>query len=155
MSRCARHVRRLLWLLLCLWGAPSFAPLHHQVAKALERCGARGPLLLCVSGGLDSVALLRLVHRAQGPRHLHVVHFNHGLRVEAKEEEHFVVELCRGLEVPCTVRYGDVALLKGSKLGLQAEARRWRREEALEILESLGSDGAILLAHHADDQARG
>lgn len=151
-------MRRLLrWLALCFLGAPSFAPLHRQVAKALRtRCGvplAPVPLLLCVSGGLDSVALLLLVQRAAGPWRLHVVHFNHGLRPEAKEEEDFVAELCGRLKVACTVRHGDVAVLKGSRLGLQAEARRWRREEALKILETLGSDGAILLAHHADDQA--
>ena len=50
------------------------------------------PLVLCVSGGSDSVALLLLVSQVAQTYgwNLHVLHFNHGLRQESASEESFV-----------------------------------------------------------------
>jgi tRNA(Ile)-lysidine synthase len=56
-------------------------------------------VVIAVSGGADSVALLRALHTmATDPTLLHVAHFNHGWRgQESDEDERFVAELCQSL----------------------------------------------------------
>ena len=66
--------------------------LEQEVSNALEqRIGLRAGalMLVSVSGGADSVALLRLLLavRERWRLRLHVLHFNHGLREESAEEE--------------------------------------------------------------------
>jgi len=63
-------------------------------------------VLVAVSGGPDSVALLRglVAIRQAGAGGLLAAHFNHGLRAEESDaDERFVVELCRSLGVPIEV----------------------------------------------------
>ncbi|CAE7383713.1 tilS [Symbiodinium sp. CCMP2592] len=115
------------------------------------------PLVLCVSGGSDSVALLLLVSQEKYGWHLHVLHFNHGLRPESASEESFVEGLALSADAKFHLRRADGARLKSAAGGMQAAARAWRRQEALQLLESLegsaaSGSGAVLLAHHADDQ---
>ena len=67
---------------------------------------AGAPLLVSVSGGSDSVALLRVL-LALHPRwrwRLHAVHFNHGFRKESDAEEAFVRALPSEHDVPLHVR---------------------------------------------------
>ena len=65
-------------------------------------------IILAVSGGADSVALLRAVCEVQGHQsyvdRLHVAHLNHGWRgAESDMDEQFVVQLSHSLAVSCTV----------------------------------------------------
>ena len=148
-SRHSRHSRH-----------SSTALLKHVSKMLTSSCEVRNsavPVIISVSGGQDSVALLRLVHQVarRYPWKLHVLHFNHGLRPEAFDEEIFVKDLAKTLEVPFFVqRHPDPAALKGSKAGLQAAAREWRQAESKKLLSDLETTekGVILLAHHADDQ---
>ena len=67
---------------------------RHHMVRAGDRVGA------AVSGGSDSVALLRILHalREQQGILLSVVHFNHGLRgADSDEDERFVAELAARL----------------------------------------------------------
>lgn len=121
---------------------------------------ARVPLLVSVSGGLDSVALLLLVFRIakRHPWDLHVLHFNHGLRPESADEETFVKALATARGLKCHIRRATrPEALKKASCGLQAAARQWRRQESELLLRELESQsasqhGAVLLAHHLDDQ---
>lgn len=121
---------------------------------------ARVPLLVSVSGGLDSVALLLLVSRIaeRHPWDLHVLHFNHGLRPEAADEETFVKALATARGWNCHVRRAtQPEAFKKASCGLQAAARQWRRQESELLLKDLelqsaAQHGAVLLAHHLDDQ---
>eukprot|EP00438_Fugacium_kawagutii_P009505 Skav207983 [mRNA] locus=scaffold4447:22899:33072:- [translate_table: standard] len=150
-----------------LSGRPSSTFLLKHVRKMLTtRCevprNSAVPVIISVSGGQDSVALLCLVHEVSKrwcpTWKLYVLHFNHGLRPEASEEEVFVKDLAKTLDVPFFVRHHpDPPSLKGSKSGLQAAARAWRQAESKKLLGSLASfdaapKGVILFAHHADDQ---
>ncbi len=113
-------------------------------------------LLVAVSGGADSVALLCALAalRGESPGRLIVAHLNHQLRgEEAAADERFVLELSRRLELPCEVRREPVAgraALSGD--GLEAAARAARYQF---FRETAGRFGArhVATAHTADDQA--
>jgi tRNA(Ile)-lysidine synthase len=106
-----------------------------------------GRPLALVSGGPDSVALLRaLVELGGEPVVLHV---DHGLRgEESHEDAGFVRDLCGRLGVRCEVR--DIQLEKGPNL--QERAREERYRVADEVADESGLR-AIAVGHTADDVA--
>jgi len=107
-----------------------------------------------VSGGADSVALLRLLN-ARGDLGLHVVHLNHEARGPASDADAgFVCDLAAQFQLSCTVmRISEV-----EQFAPPAEANRSARFRAARlalfrhVAESAGLNG-VILAHHADDQA--
>jgi tRNA(Ile)-lysidine synthase len=108
-------------------------------------------ILLAVSGGPDSIALLHALH-ATGCK-IHVAHLNHGLRVEATEDAACVEQFCVELGVPCTIGYVDVKTEKRKRGGSIQEVARAVRYEFLErMADEVGAD-VIATAHTADDQA--
>jgi tRNA(Ile)-lysidine synthase len=112
-------------------------------------------VLVAVSGGADSVALLRAMAalKSGGEGRLCAAHFNHKLRTQADEDEQFVVGLCRQLQLPCETGMGDVARLAAdAREGIELAARRARYEFFKEIAGRLGAR-FVLTAHTADDQA--
>ena len=121
-----------------------FSAVVRQTARHFDMDLSR-PLVM-VSGGPDSVALLRaLVELGSRPAVLHV---NHGLRgEESREDVAFVQELCTQLGIICEVRRLEI---EGSSL--QDEARRGRYEIAKELAEA-GGFSAIATGHIADDVA--
>ena len=108
-------------------------------------------VLAAVSGGVDSVALLRALDSAgpKRPGRLVVAHFNHGLREEAVDDESFVRELSARLSVHCIVgrRHQPAA---GS--GIEEAARQARYEFFRATAAEVGAR-YIATAHTADDQA--
>ncbi|MGO4675309.1 tRNA lysidine(34) synthetase TilS [Bosea sp. 2YAB26] len=109
-------------------------------------------LLIAVSGGPDSVALLSLLHDwSQQPARpaLHAATVDHGLRETSSSEAEAVGALCSGLRVPHVIlRWA------GPKpaTGIQQRAREARYALLAAHAEALG--GAVLVtAHTLDDQA--
>jgi len=112
-------------------------------------------LLVAVSGGADSTALLRALHDLApelGLR-LHAAHLHHGLRgAEADADLAFVRSLCCRLGVPLTaVRWDTGARMRRRGLSGQAGLRVLRREFLESAAERQGAR-AIATAHTADDQ---
>ncbi len=111
-------------------------------------------LLVGVSGGPDSTALLALLDRLRSGWSLTLtaVHCNYGLRgSESEGDQEFVATYCRELGIPLHVR--RLKLRAGPKQSsLQAEARNLRYQAFSEIAEQCGAD-RIVLGHTADDQA--
>jgi tRNA(Ile)-lysidine synthase len=110
-------------------------------------------VLLAVSGGADSVALLRAMVELKrgGEGRLIVAHLNHGLRPEAETDQRFVEELCQKIGVACEVGKAKIdGALAGD--GLEAAARQARYQF---LAETAGRVGAryVVTAHTADDQA--
>lgn len=112
-------------------------------------------VLVAVSGGPDSVALLHFLKRIEPIYNLslHVFHLNHEIRgKEADEDAKFVAELAARLAVPATLESYDVpALMKREKLSLEEAAREARYRLMDQLAVELKVD-RIALAHHADDQ---
>jgi tRNA(Ile)-lysidine synthase len=112
-------------------------------------------LLVAVSGGADSTALLRaLVRVAPGlGLDIHAAHLNHGLRgVEAGGDQDFVTRLCREWRVPlATTRWNARARMRRQGLSGERGLRVLRREYLMGVAHRIGA-AAIATAHTADDQ---
>ncbi|MBN1909847.1 MAG: tRNA lysidine(34) synthetase TilS [Pirellulales bacterium] len=113
-------------------------------------------VLLAISGGADSMALLRAMHalKQAGAGRLVVGHFNHGLRADAaNRDERFVVELCDRLDVLCEVgRPKGANLTEPGQDGIEAAARRARYAFLQRVAAKWGAR-FVVTAHTADDQA--
>ncbi|MFI5354274.1 MAG: tRNA lysidine(34) synthetase TilS [Desulfobaccales bacterium] len=112
-------------------------------------------VLVAVSGGPDSVALLHLLAgwRRELGLELAVGHFDHSLRGGASQEDAaFVVDLAKALGLPCHLGRGDVKeLARRQKLSVQMAARKLRLDFLRETCRAQGY-GKLALAHTADDQ---
>lgn len=131
------------------------------------------PVILMVSGGADSIALLHMaatepIDLGDGAglarvaqERLHVLHVNHLLRgADADADQHFVQETCDSLGIPCTVLRVDVAKLAHERDGNVEEiGRQVRYDAARELAQKLCVEqgvsrqkAKILTAHTADDR---
>ncbi len=112
-------------------------------------------VLVAVSGGPDSVALLHLLAgmRRELGLELAVGHFDHTLRGGASQADAaFVADLAQDLGLPCHLGRGDVkGLARGQKLSVQMAARKLRLDFLRETCRTHGY-GKLALAHTADDQ---
>src|SRR5213083_1685838 len=129
-------------------------PISVQQAKVLFAQWKAAPaLVLAVSGGPDSIALMWLAARwrralARGPR-LVAVTVDHGLRPEAAAEAREVKRLARILELPHrTLRWTGPK----PRTGLPAAARAARYRLLVQAARASGATH-ILTAHTRDDQA--
>lgn len=122
----------------------------HELLKAGDRVG------VAVSGGADSVALLRLLIELQSEigTVLTVVHFNHQLRgAESEEDERFVAELAAKYHLEFHCERGDVRAYAAAKqLSLEAAARAMRYAYFRRLLKE-GIVNRLATAHTLDDQA--
>ena len=143
-------------------------------ADTQRRGQAAAPVILMVSGGADSMALLHMtatepIDLGDGAglarvaqERLHVLHVNHLLRGEdADADQHFVQATCDSLGIPCTVLRVDVAKLAQERDGNVEEIGRLvRYDAARELAQKLCAEqgvsrqkAKILTAHTADDRA--
>jgi len=109
------------------------------------------PILLGLSGGPDSLALLYLLLQYKNCRHLDLglAHVDHGWRVESGEEALQLERLAQELKLPFYLKKLCPQDLKGN---LEAASR----EERHKFFRTLCQDHdyqAVVLGHHADDQA--
>jgi tRNA(Ile)-lysidine synthase len=123
-----------------------------QDRRLLERGQA---VLMAVSGGLDSMALLRLLHTLSA-RHrwkLAVAHLNHQLRGRSSSaDERLVRKTAAVMGLPVVVERADVRrFAENSKLSIEMAARKLRHEFFARAAKKRGIR-VMALAHHADDQ---
>src|SRR5262245_7897354 len=134
--------------------------LQDQVKKTIEKHDmlARSDcVLVAVSGGPDSVALLHVLYdlREELGLHLEVAHLQHGIRgVEAQEDARFVAELAAKLGLPFHLKEIDLPRIRSAagkgNLEALARAERYRFFAAVARERKLGK---IATAHTQDDQA--
>jgi tRNA(Ile)-lysidine synthase len=130
------------------------SPISVSDAKRLFADWKSAPaIVLAVSGGPDSIALMWLAARwrralARGPRLLAIT-VDHGLRAEAAREARDVKRLARALDLPHrTMRWRGTK----PKTGLPAAARIARYQLLAQAARANGATH-ILTAHTRDDQA--
>ena len=104
-------------------------------------------MTVALSGGVDSVVLLHLLHQLQKTQTftLKAIHVHHGLSKNADKWVTFCEKLCTKLSVPLGVH--RIKLPQKKSLGIEGEARRLRYEKLLQSKTDL-----VVLAHHEDDQ---
>lgn len=137
------------------------ASLQQWIPTNKEPASSRVVVLLSVSGGCDSVALL---HACMEWKHIagdvewHVMHFHHRQRdQDADEDCQLVQDICRSYQIPCHVQdWNDHQTTQHPKFS-QEVARNWRRQTLLETSQRLatsetkGGTGIIITAHHLED----
>ena len=113
-----------------------------------------GRVGLAVSGGSDSVALAFLLTKGgkkkNAAKRFVVLHVDHGLRKESKEEYRFVRALAKRLGIPFKGTHAKVVKRRGESL--EMAARRVRLSFFSKCMKSLKLD-AIATGHHMDDVA--
>lgn len=113
-------------------------------------------VLVAVSGGSDSAALVHILHTIAGDFSLKlaVAHLNHSLRgQESDRDAEFVAGLAKKLDLPFFNDKRDVkAFQRRRRLSLEEAARRVRYDFFDDIAANHGFD-KIALGHHSDDSA--
>src|SRR5918998_4730663 len=125
---------------------------HHDFVEGVRLTADRHGMdlsrpLVLVSGGPDSVALLRAILDLGGdPRVLHVDHGRRG--EESRADVDFMLDLCEGIGVGCEVETLDLE----DAANLQERAREARYRLARETAGRLGLR-VVATGHTADDVA--
>ena len=113
-------------------------------------------IVLAVSGGIDSMAMLHLfaAMRAEWNLHLAVAHINHQLRGEESDgDEAFVRRAAQSLEIPFfSKRVDTLGYMAETHLSKQEAARNLRYEFFEEVRRQRNAD-CVATAHQADDNA--
>ncbi|MDP6978353.1 MAG: tRNA lysidine(34) synthetase TilS [Myxococcota bacterium] len=136
-------------------------PTEQRVLAALDALGvARETLVVAVSGGLDSTALLHLLAAVATERDIGLVvgHVDHGLRGAESEGDRKCVEAqAASLGLACEVVRIDVDAARRDQRNRTRpsvqEAARQLRYRALDDIAARAGSRRIATAHHLDDQA--
>ncbi|GAA3940448.1 tRNA lysidine(34) synthetase TilS [Litoribacillus peritrichatus] len=101
---------------------------------------------VALSGGLDSVVLLHLLHLSQSSRPIRAIHVNHGISLQAAKWQSFCERLCQALNIPIIAERVSV-----SDQGSLEENARKARYQVFE--QNIAQGDVLLMAHHLNDQA--
>lgn len=135
---------------------PSHPP---SLLRRVERCldgechvNEGAGLVLGVSGGPDSMALLHVLSKLRSTRRFELcaLTIDHGLRPEAASEVALVSEFCRKHDVRLVVR--QLGLTDGGNLQARARDARYRCLEDVGA-ELFGPEALVATAHHKEDRA--
>jgi tRNA(Ile)-lysidine synthase len=108
------------------------------------------PIILGISGGIDSVCMLDLFSKLEIA--VIVAHYQHGLRDSAESDAIFVEKLAEKYNFPFEVQYGkidEIAKIEG--LSVEETARNYRYQFLFETAEKYSAQ-SVAVAHNADDQ---
>lgn len=115
-------------------------------------------LVLGVSGGPDSICMLNILNDIRNDKNLHmefdiiVAHVNHMIREEAIEDEKFVENFCKKIDVPFYSKSIDVQkIANNNKIGTEEAGRNARYEFFDEVLKKTNSN-KIAIAHNKNDK---
>jgi tRNA(Ile)-lysidine synthase len=108
--------------------------------------------LLAVSGGLDSMVLLNLLHLSKFS--FEVAHVNYQLRgEESVQDANFIRAYCRSHQIPFhETKFDTLLFAKAAGQGIQEAARNLRYQWFNQLISEFEFD-LLLTAHHANDQA--
>lgn len=113
----------------------------------------RACMVVAVSGGPDSLALLHALIQVHPRERIRVFHLDHGLRgAESAADAHTVATACHAWGVACQCERADIRAEAPHLPNLSEAARVVRYQRLARYAHSIGAD-AVLVAHHRDDQA--
>ncbi len=126
----------------------------RQTIMQYDMCKKNTKIVIGLSGGADSVALVHILWRLhkQYDLQLETVHIHHGLRgKEADADAAFAKAYSESLQIPCSiVRFDAAKTAKEQKCTIEEAGRNFRYRI---FAKQAGKTGRIAVAHHADDQA--
>lgn len=108
------------------------------------------PLVVAVSGGVDSMVLLDVMQQLVDRRRLIVAHVNHELRKQSQQEEAFLKSYCQKHQLKLAVRHWPIK--EHPQTGIEDAARTMRYHFFAQTMHAHQAD-FLLTAHHANDQA--
>ena len=128
------------------------ATFDRELSRLLD--GYNGPLLLAVSGGVDSMTLLHLVRHSTFGYPFGVAHVNFSLRPgDCDKDEALVREACRSAGIPFHAKKFDTAAYaSGRGISIEMAARELRYGWFSSLMEEHGY-GRLLVAHNRNDSA--
>jgi len=139
--------------------APKYAHLCIHIANFIKntcKISLEGKkLLLAVSGGADSTALLFILNilRPMSKHSLMVMYINHGLRQESNFEAESIAKLCAAWDIECIINHAPVKeYAQDNKIGLE-ESGRLLRYGLLEEQREKNQCAYIVTGHHREDLA--
>ncbi|MFH1114764.1 MAG: tRNA lysidine(34) synthetase TilS [Pseudomonadota bacterium] len=127
------------------------------VNEVIEKFGlirSGDAIVVGVSGGPDSVALLHVLSLFRDERYLRLTaaHLDHGLRPESRQDAEFTRDLSESLGIRAFVDFADVRR-RASELGISVEeAGRKARYDFFERVRAAVGAQTVATAHHLDDQ---
>ena len=131
---------------------------RHDLLPRGRAAGRRcETVVVGVSGGPDSVALVHVLHGFASAKQLAVApvvaHLHHGLREgTADEDQVFVENLAEKLGLPCEIGRADVrAEAEGAGIGVEEAGREARRRFLADVARRVGAK-KVALAHHGGDR---
>jgi tRNA(Ile)-lysidine synthase len=128
----------------------------RRTIRQHDLAGPRTRVVVAVSGGADSVALLHVLHELEAAGELVVAglaHFNHQLREQAGRDEAFCIGLAAACDVPVFVEQEDVrARADRHSRSIERAASDARHEFFSRARTHFGAD-CVAVGHTRDDQA--
>ncbi|RKD22785.1 tRNA lysidine(34) synthetase TilS [Ammoniphilus oxalaticus] len=122
--------------------------------QALFQAGDR--ILVGVSGGVDSMALLDILRRLSKKNDwsIYAAHLNHCFRgEESRQDAAYVARICEQWSIPCKIGETDVPkMIRDKKMNTQT-ASRIARYDFFRSVANVWRIDKLALAHHANDQA--
>ncbi len=135
--------------------AARFVQRTHRFITQYQMIRPKETVLVGVSGGVDSLALLYALHtlRHQLDCQLHIAHLDHGFREDSAADAVYVAGQADCLGLPISSSRVDVPqLMRTEKLPAEVAARRARYEFFECVCKRIGAT-KVALGHHRDDQA--
>lgn len=130
---------------------------EEKVLKTIHKYNlikANDKIVLGVSGGPDSLFMLHILNNLRETLKFNIIvaHINHMIRAEADDEEEFVKEFCRKINVEFYSKRIDVEkYANNNKIGLEEAGRKVRYDFFEEILKKTNSN-KIAIAHNKNDK---
>jgi len=123
------------------------ATIYNSMARL---CRQSDRLLLCVSGGIDSIVMLDVLHK--GNWNISVAHCNFSLRGDESDgDENFVRDTCQKYGIKFhIIKFDTNSYAREHKVNTQIAARELRYNYFFELKKEFGYD-KIVVAHHLDD----
>ena len=131
---------------------------EKKVFAYIEEYGMISPgdgIVAGVSGGADSVCMLELLsaYAERVALKLYVVHVNHGLRKEAREDAGYVEELCRQKGLPFFLTEADAGQAAAAEKCSEEDAGRRIRYRAFRQAARRTGAVKVAVAHNSNDNA--